>query len=66
MGVSFGNLGEYEEAARYYLRALAMNPDNSGVWGYLKTVLICGGHMSLLPLVDSKDLEQLKMAISGV
>ncbi len=36
MGISLANLSDYEQSARYYVRALALNPRASSVWGYLR------------------------------
>lgn len=37
-GISLANLSDYDQSARYYVRALALNPRASGVWGYLRCV----------------------------
>jgi peroxin-5 len=63
MGISLANLGDYENSARYYVRALSLNAHSSSVWGYLRTSLICGGRVDLLPAVDENDIEALRRAL---
>ena len=36
MGISLANLADYEQSAKYYVRALALNPNAGSVWGYLR------------------------------
>ena len=57
------NVGEYEASARYYTRALALNPSASSVWGYLRTSLACAGRMDLMAAVDNEDLPSLQEAL---
>ena len=57
------NVGEYEVSARYYTRALALNPSASSVWGYLRTSLACAGRMDLMAAVDNEDLPSLQEAL---
>ena len=41
------------------MRALALNPSASQVWGYLRTSLACAGKMELMGCVDAQDLATL-------
>ena len=43
LGISSHNLGNYNEAASYYLCALSLNPDADHVWNYLQTSLVAIG-----------------------
>ena len=53
------NIGNYETSARFYIRALGMNPRASSTWGYLRTSLACSGRMDLMELVHDSDLDAL-------
>jgi peroxin-5 len=55
--------GDYERSARFYVRALGLNPAASHVWGYLRTSLACGGKMELMSAVDRQDLAALQAAL---
>ena len=57
------NLAEYDAAARFYTRALLMNPQASGVWGYLRNVILCSGRTELLQAVEDEDLTTLNQAL---
>lgn len=63
MGISYANTGDYVTSARYYVRALAMNPGASHVWGYLRTSLACAGRSELMQAVDAEDLSALQAAL---
>lgn len=63
MGISFANVGDYDRSARFYLRALSLNPGAAHVWGYLRTSLACAGRLELMPLVDEHDLTKLTDAL---
>lgn len=56
-------MGSYEASARYYVRALVLNPRASNVWGYLRNSLACAGLMDLVPAVESEDLGALEQAL---
>ncbi|GMH42267.1 hypothetical protein BSKO_10186 [Bryopsis sp. KO-2023] len=60
LGISHANLGDYNQAVQFYLRALSLNPKAEGVWGYLRTSLLCAGQTELMQLVESNDLPALK------
>lgn len=47
-------------SARFYVRALGLNPSASHVWGYLRTALACAGHMDLIRALDDQDLATLQ------
>jgi hypothetical protein len=53
------NIGNYETSARFYIRALGMNPRASSTWGYLRTSLACSGRMDLMELVHDSNLDAL-------
>lgn len=53
------NVGNYEESARFYVRALGLNPKAATVWGYLRTSLACAGRMDLMEHVHESDLDTL-------
>ena len=59
MAISFANLGDYDKSARFYVRALSLNPQASHVWGYLRTALACSGRTDLMQAVDGQDLPGL-------
>ena len=42
------NVGNYDASARYYVRALSLNPQAVNVWGYLRTSLACSGKVELM------------------
>lgn len=50
-------------SARFYVRALQLNPSASHVWGYLRTSLACAGRMELMGAVDSMDVNALGSAL---
>ncbi len=52
-------MGNYEQSARFYVRALGLNPKAASVWGYLRTSLACAGRMDLMQHVHESDLETL-------
>lgn len=54
------NVGDYDASARYYVRALSLNPRAVNVWGYLRTSLACSGKLELMPAVDEEDLALLQ------
>lgn len=54
------NVGNYDASARYYVRALSLNPRATNVWGYLRTSLACSGKLELMQAVDEEDLAQLQ------
>jgi len=57
------SLGNYDAAARYYTRALGLNPSAASVWGYLRSSLTCGDRTDLLAAVADSDLEALQRAL---
>ena len=57
------NVGNYDASARYYVRALSLNPQAVNVWGYLRTSLACSGKMDLMTAVDEEDLQQLQVEL---
>jgi peroxin-5 len=57
------NVGEYEASARFYVRALGLNPKAASVWGYLRTSLACAGRMDLMEHVHESNLEALSKAL---
>lgn len=57
------NLAEYESSARFYVRALGMNPQAFGVWGYLRNVLVCAGRTDLMEAVEDENLVALQNAL---
>eukprot|EP00887_Chlorella_sp_A99_P004578 scaffold4.g4578.t1 len=63
MGISQANLADYEASARFYVRALALNPRASAVWGYLRTSVACAGRADLMDAVDREDLVALQAAL---
>ena len=63
MGISLANLADYEGSARYYVRALALNPRAAAVWGYLRTSLACAGRLDLTGALDREDLAALQEAL---
>lgn len=63
LGISLANLADYDNSARYYVRALALNAKATAVWSYLHTSLTCAGRQDLLPAVDARDLLALQKAL---
>jgi tetratricopeptide (TPR) repeat protein len=57
------NVGNYDASARYYVRALSLNPQAVNVWGYLRTSLACSGKVELMPAIDEEDLQHLQMEL---
>ena len=53
------NTGNYDASARFYVRALSLNPSAAAVWGYLRTSLACMGRMDLMAHVQEPDLDAL-------
>eukprot|EP00211_Chloroparvula_japonica_P006992 CAMPEP_0119121794 /NCGR_PEP_ID=MMETSP1310-20130426/2255_1 /TAXON_ID=464262 /ORGANISM="Genus nov. species nov., Strain RCC2339" /LENGTH=420 /DNA_ID=CAMNT_0007111373 /DNA_START=40 /DNA_END=1299 /DNA_ORIENTATION=- len=41
MGISYANLAMYDLSAKYYLKALSLNPGGSHVWSYLRIAFDC-------------------------
>ena len=64
MSVEQANIGEYDTSARFYVRALALNPAAANVWGYLRTSLSCAGRNDLMQAVEDEDLDALGEALS--
>lgn len=60
MALVQANVGNYETSARFYIRALSMNPKASSTWGYLRTSLACSGRMDLMELVHESNLDALQ------
>lgn len=56
-------MGNYESSARFYVRALSMNPKAASVWGYLRTSLACAGRVDLMEHVHESDLDALAKAL---
>ena len=56
-------LGNYDAAARYYTRALGLNPNAAAVWNYLRNALITAERADLLPAVEDANLEALQKAL---
>ena len=56
-------LGNYDAAARFYTRALGLNPKAAAVWHYLRNALTTGERRDLLPAVEDADLETLQKAL---
>ena len=56
-------MGNYDASARYYVRALGLNPQAENVWGYLRTSLSCTDRQDLLPAVEDEDLAALQAAL---
>ena len=63
MGIAQAGLGEYDRAARFYARALALNPAAAPVWGYVRTALACAGRGDLLEAADGGDVGALEAAL---
>ena len=57
------NIGNYDASARFYVRALSLNPGAAAVWGYLRTSLACAGRMDLMLHVEESDLAALLKAL---
>ena len=57
------NVGRYDASARYYVRALSLNPQAVNVWGYLRTSLACSGKLELMPAVDEENLQHLQLEL---
>ena len=53
-------MGEYDAAARFYARALSLNPRAAAVWGYARTALACAGRADLMTLADAEDAAGLE------
>lgn len=56
LGISHGNLGQYHEAARCYLQALALNPEARHIWSYVRIAFTCVDRFDLVKLADTQDL----------
>ncbi len=57
------SLGNYDAAARFYTRALGLNPKAEAVWGYLRNSLTVGMRADLRAAVEDEDLETLQKAL---
>lgn len=57
------NVGDYEASARFYVRALVLNPQAASVWGYLRNSLACAGRMDLMGAFEAEDLPALQQAL---
>ena len=57
------NVGDYEASARFYVRALQLNPQAASVWGYLRNSLACAGRMDLMGAFEAEDLPALQQAL---
>jgi peroxin-5 len=55
MGISYSNQSMYDLAAKYYLRALSLNPTADHVWSYLRIALECLKKPELIKLVSARD-----------
>ena len=56
--------GDYDRSARFYVRALGLNPAAAHVWGYLRTSLACAGKTQLMAAVDAQDLASLQRELA--
>lgn len=54
---------DYNASSAYYVRALALNPNASTVWGYLRTSLACAGRQDLRAAAEAQDLLALQKAL---
>lgn len=62
LGISYNNLGNFENAARAYLRAVELNPAATHIWQYLRISLTCMERSDLVALCENRDFEALKRA----
>lgn len=48
LGMAHAFRRDYDEAIRFYLNALLLNPDAKHIWDYVRTACICSGKLTLL------------------
>lgn len=64
-GVSLANMGQHKPAALAYIQALDVSQRTDRGWSYLRIALSHLGDPHLMEMVDRKDLEGLKRALSS-
>jgi len=57
LGISYGNMGSHEDAARCYLKALSLNSGASHVWSYLAMTFTSMGRPDLVTKTQQTDCE---------
>mmetsp|Transcript_23361 Transcript_23361/g.29774 ORF Transcript_23361/g.29774 Transcript_23361/m.29774 type:complete len:322 (-) Transcript_23361:66-1031(-) len=57
MGISYANRKMYDLAAKYYLKALSLNPTPNHIWSYLRLTLNCMDRHDLAALVEEKNVD---------
>mmetsp|Transcript_5701 Transcript_5701/g.16972 ORF Transcript_5701/g.16972 Transcript_5701/m.16972 type:complete len:630 (+) Transcript_5701:246-2135(+) len=65
VGTAYANQGKLEHASRFYLRGLSLNPEATHIWSYLRTVVLAMQRQDLLPLVESRNLEEFSKALAS-
>jgi len=64
MGIGYANQGAYQNAAKYYLKALSMNSKADHVWSYLKLCLsyspVYSSRVDLQQSVENKDIDAFR------
>lgn len=56
IGIANNTLRNYEVAAKAFLSALAINPNATHLWNYLRSSLVQLGKFNLVELLEQKDV----------
>ena len=56
IGLSHSNGKDFKAAVQCFLNALALNPNATHIWRYVKENAIQGNMMDLIPAIDKQDL----------
>ena len=60
LGISYGNMANYDAAAQCYLKALSLNPQTAHIWGYLTMTFTSMGRPDLVAKVNANDHEAFR------
>ena len=60
LGISYGNLSDYQAAAQCYLKALSLNPEAKHIWSYLGMTLTSMGRPDLVDKMVAQSVEAFR------
>ena len=60
LGISYGNMANYEAAAQCYLKALSLNSEAVHLWGYLTMTFTSMGRQDLLSKASGANVDAFR------
>ena len=60
LGISYGNMSNYQASAQCYLKALSLNHEASHIWGYLNMIFTTMGRPELVAKAAAADHEAFR------